>query len=50
MKNYIVIFTTAANTAARDFVIVSAADYTKAYIKFILEYPRGYMITEIREA
>ena len=50
MKDYIIIYTTPANTAARLLALVTAADYTKAYLQFIFDSPRGYMITEIREA
>jgi hypothetical protein len=49
MKKYIVIYTTPANTAARHVATVTAADYSKAYIRFILDHPRGYIITDLQE-
>lgn len=50
MKNYIVTYTTPENTAARYSENVAALDYTKAYLKFIFDHPRGYMITDLQEA
>lgn len=50
MKNYIVTYTTPENTDARHVATVTAADYTGAYLDFIIRSPRGYIITDLQEA